>query len=133
MSTPTTITGTTNGSATLYENIQSDNAVKTVILEFDAYQNASNVEQTIQLPTLFTKKALVLTGNTKRVTPYLNGAPLTNSVRQITGLNAAGGSVNIQDSLASEGVGAITGAFDALGLGTNEASTANDIIFIVGI
>jgi hypothetical protein len=74
-----------------------------------------------------------LTGNTKHVTPYLNGVPLTNSVRMITGLNATGGSASIQDFLASEGVGAITGPFDALGLGTNEVGPTTDLAIIFGI
>lgn len=133
MSTSNTINGTTAGSATIYEVPQADTPVKVAVLSFDNYQNASGVEQAIALPTPFTRKALVITGNTKRVTPYLNGAPLSNSVREVTGLSANGGSVNIQDSLASEGVGEITGPFDALGLGTNEATTANDILFLVGI
>lgn len=133
MSTSNTINGTTAGTATIYEILQADTPVKVVVLSFDNYQNASGVEQTIALPTPFTRKALVITGNTKHVTPYLNGAQLSNSVREVTALGANGGSVGIQDSLASEGLGSITGPFDALGLGTNEATTANDILYLVGI
>ena len=132
MNTTTTIEGTA-GSATLYESIQEDIPVKTVVLAFNNYQNASGEEQTIALPTPFTFKALTFTGNVKRVTPYLNGTALTNSVREITGLSANGGEVSIQDALASEGFGAITGPFDALGLGSNEVSLANDILVLVGI
>ena len=129
--TPVTINGTTNGTAQLYEVFQG--TFKLAVLFFNSYQNNSGTEQTISLPTPFTSKAFCIAGNTKLMTPYHSGSALTNAVRQITSLAAGGGGVTIQNTASSEGLASITSPFDAIGLGTGEATTATDIAIFFGI
>lgn len=126
-----TVNGTTNGTAQLYQILWG--TFKLVVLFFNNYQNNSSTEQTISIPQPFTAKAFCIAGNTKVMTPYASGSALSNCVRQINGLNAGGGSVTIQNGATSEGLASITSAFDAIGMGTGEASTANDIAIFFGI
>jgi hypothetical protein len=126
-----TVNGTTNGTAQLYQILWG--TFKLVVLFFNNYQNNSSTEQTISIPQPFTAKAFCIAGNTKVMTPYSNGTALSNCVRQITGLAASGGSVTIQNGITSEGLASITAPFDAIGLGSGEATTANDIAVFFGI
>lgn len=126
-----TVNGTTNGTAQLYQILWG--TFKLVVLFFNNYQNNSSTEQTISIPQPFTAKAFCIAGNTKVMTPYASGSALSNCVRQITSLAAGGGGVTIQNGATSEGLASITSPFDAIGLGTGEASTANDIAIFFGI
>src|SRR5580765_143575 len=126
-----TVNGTTNGTAQLYEVFQG--TFKLCILAMNGYQNNSGTEQTISLPTPFTAKGFCISGAMKQLTPDHSGSALTNSVRQVTGLAAGGGSTNVQNFAASEGLASITAPFDAIGMGTGEATTATDIAIFFGI
>lgn len=128
---PQTINGTTNGTATIYQPF-TGSFFKIVILEFNAYRNASLTEQTINLPEPFTFRASYQANNGKVVTPYSSGVPLANKVTVITGLAAGGGSTATQNTITSNGMGEVEAGFDALGLGTNQVSNATALYTFIG-
>jgi hypothetical protein len=127
---PTTavnLPGTTAGSAQLYMPFTGAN-FKLAILIFNGYQNNTATEQTIALPVAFSTRCNWLAGNGKPTRPYSGGTALTNKVNvNNNGIATTGNTVN------SNNMGEIIQGFDALGLGTNEASQAFAIYFFVGI
>lgn len=129
--TGVSLNGTTNGTVTIYEFLTGVH-VKALLVYFNSYQNNSGTEQHLNLPVAFTTKAIVLTANCKPLTPYSGGSALTNNVRVLTTLASGGGSTNLQNNISGNSIGYFTGAFDGIGFGTNQASTATDIAFIIG-
>lgn len=129
----TTITGTTNGSATLYQFLQG--TVKGFVIYFNAYRNNTTTEQTISLPVAFTTGALFLVGASKSIRPYLSGSATTgkvNVVSTISNGSTAGGTTN-GNATQGYSYGDVQGGFDAVGLGTSEASTSTGLALFIGI
>lgn len=129
-----TITGTTGGSASLYQFLRGN--VKACILYLNNYQNNSATEQVISLPQAYTAKAFIFTGNLgggMQLRPYTGGTAPISQVRVTTSLAATGGNALVQNTIYANSIGRFTSGFDAIGLGTSETATTADIVFIVGI
>lgn len=127
----TSLNGTTAGSVTYYMFLTGNN-VKALLVFFNGYQNNSVTEQHLALPVAFTQKAIVINANGKPLTPYSGNSALTNNSRVLTTIAAGGGSTTLQNAINGNSLGFFTGAFDGLGFGTSQVSTATDIAFIIG-
>lgn len=131
--TAVTVSGTTAGSASLYQWMQG--TVKAFLLYFNGYRNASVTEQTISLPTPFTTGALWWAGASKSVRPYASSSALSNKVNVISTLSNGSGAGTATNGNATQGYsnGDLLAAFDAVGLGANEASTSTGFVVMIGI
>lgn len=131
--TAVSIAGTTAGSATLYQWLQG--TVKAFLLYFNGYRNASLTEQTLSLPTAFTTGAIWWAGASKSVRPYASGSPLSSKVNVISTLSNGTGAGTSTNGNSTQGYsnGDLLTAFDAVGLGTNEASTSTGFVVMIGI
>lgn len=129
--TAVTVTGTTSGTAVLYQFLIG--TVKAAILFDNGYRNSTTTEQTISLPTPFTSKCLVFTGNIQTLTPYSSGTAQTNTVRVLSTIAAAGGSSTLQNNISAYSIGYFTSNFDAIGLGKSQGGTFTDITLLIGL
>lgn len=129
--TPQTVTGTTAGSASLYEFLVG--TVKMVALLFNGYQNNTGNEQKVSLPTPFTQRAMAICGNGKNCSVWSGGSQLTNKVNVITSFSSTGGGVTQVSNVPSDSLCEVIQGFDQIGLGINEASQAFAIYLFFGI
>jgi hypothetical protein len=129
--TVVSVTGTTAGTATLYQALQG--SVKLAVLAQNGYRNSTTTEQVITLPVGFTYKGFLLTGNTASLRPYTGASAQTNTARVLTGLSTSGGSTNLQSSVPLYSIGYISGSFDGIGLGISQSTPLADIAIIVGM
>lgn len=125
--TAVNLNGTTAGSAQLYMPFTGPN-FKVAILIFNGYQNNTTTEQTIALPVAFSTRCMWLSGNGKSVTPYSGGSKLVGKASKTSGGVVTGG-----NTVDANWTGEVIQGFDALGLGTSEASQAFAIYVFVGI
>ena len=128
---PVTITGNTAGTATLYQVLQG--TVKLAVLSMNGYRNNTGTEQVIYFPVPYSNKAVVITGATQSLHSYYGGNQQNNTIRCFTGLVAGGGSSSIQSNINQYSIGIFTNNFDAIGLGTSQSTTYNDIMVIIGL
>lgn len=130
-STGTTITGSTAGTATIYQVLRG--TVKILVLLFNGYQNNTGTEQKIALPVAFTQRAMFMTGNTKTTSIWSGGSQLTSKINVVTALASTGGTTTGATTIPSNSFGEIIQGFDTVGLGISEASQAFAISFFFGI
>lgn len=129
--TDATINGTTAGTAELLEFF-TGSKLKAWLLYFNGYQNNSATEQRITLPVAFTAKCLIWTGNTKPITSWNGGSINTNGARVATSIGAGGFGMTIQNAVSASSYGEFTGAFDQIGLGTNQVGPSTEIAIGIG-
>lgn len=127
-----TLTGSTAGSANLYQ--LTIGIFKCLLIEFVGYRNSTGTEQTFTLADAFTSGALWIGGDTKLIRPYNSGSALSSKVEVISTISngSSGGSTTTGNTTQPNANGNIIAAFDAIGLGTGQASTVSGFAFIIG-
>lgn len=130
--TVVTVSGTTAGSATLYQVLSG--TIKLVFLAFSNYQNNTSTQQTIAIPTPFNGQAFVFTGASPLLEPYRSGSLLGNATRVLTSLSNAtgGGQIQIQNFIPPQSFGIFTSPPDAIGLGVSQSTAIGGIAFMIG-
>lgn len=134
LDTSATLTGSTAGTAIVYQITVG--VLKIVLIRFIGYQNNTVTEQTITLPgSAFTVGGVWVSGASKSVRPYSGGSPTSGKVNVVSTLSngTGGGTATNGDKTQGYATGDINGAFNAVGLGTSEASASTGFVFIVGI
>jgi hypothetical protein len=129
------ISGTTAGTATLYQFFQG--SLKGFFLFFNGYRNSTATEQYLTLPVAITAYAIYLAGG---------GIPQTHIATGTTNINAkisdwnvlptgsgAGGINAALNQMNGFDAGDITSAFDHIGLGVSQSQTYTAGLLVIGV
>lgn len=131
----TTISGTTNGSATLYQFLRGN--VKAFFIYFSAYRNSTTTEQKITLPQPFNHYAhFYAAGGVPPCHFYLSGSQVNGKISVVTAFASPPGSgVSTASQNAINGLeyGDISNAFDTVGLGVSLGANFTTGLFVIGV
>lgn len=128
------VTGTTNGSATIYQFMQG--TLKAFFCYYNAYRNSTATEQRITLPVAFTSYAIYVAGGGIPLSHFwLSGSSLTGKCNVITSLPSGSAAGNITNNSSINGFqyGEITSGFDQYGLGTSLGANFTAGLFVIGV
>lgn len=127
---PSTISGATSGTASLYQPWQG--IVKLVLVSLNGFRNGSGSPQLISLPTAFTVGCYWWTSNVN--TFSLTSGGTAQSCNVVTALGGGtGGSTTAETSLGSQNNGDCPHAFDAVSFSGGAASSHTGFIVLFGI
>jgi hypothetical protein len=130
-----TISGTTSGSATLYQFLRGN--VKAFFLYFNGYRNSTSTEQKITLPQAFAHYAhYYAAGGIPQMHFYNGGSQVTGKISTIINFPSPpgpGNSTSGLNAINGLGYGDISNAFDAIGLGVSLPQAYTTGLFVIGI
>lgn len=125
-----TISGSTSGTATLYQPLQGN--FKVLIVRFNNFRNGSAPAQTLAIPTPITAVEYIFTSNCGAF--QVLSSSVAQTVAQITSFvtNADNG-VNLTTTLHQNWVAHGAAPIDTISLNGSDAGTHNGLIVIIGI
>lgn len=131
-----TITGTTNGSATLYQFLRGN--VKAFYIMYNNYRNSTTTEQRITLPQAFTKYAHYFApAGVPQGHIWNGGTQNTGHISTMVAFTAsAPGPGNATSSLSAFNgyqIGDVSTPFDQIGLGVSLGANFTCGLFMIGI
>lgn len=132
--TPVSVTGTTAGSASLYQFLQG--TIKAAWLFYNGYRNSTATEQKLALPVPFTGRSGWIAFGGNPVTHFFaSGSQLTSQCNVVTALptGSGAGSVSTQSAINGYSFGEIEAAYDNIGLGVSQSQTFTACVLFVGI
>ena len=132
-SSQVTVTGTTAGSATLYQFLQG--GLKGFFLYFNGYRNSTSTEQLLALPVGFTTYGLWLSGSIPQTHMYAGSTQINNKINVVTsisnGTNA--GLPTLESFFQGFATGEVFAGFDHIGLGVSLGQNFTAGLLVIGI
>jgi len=125
----TPLSGSTSGTATLYQPFQG--TFKLVFVVLANFRNGGGSAQTIALPTPFTAAFYIASGDINSM--QMMSSASAQSINIITALASAGGAASGSTTFGSYSLGACNHAADTLSFNGSNASTHTGVLMIAGI
>jgi len=127
-----TVSGTTSGTATLYQFLQG--TIKAFYLYYNGYRNSTATEQKITLPRAFTGRSHAFAnGGIPPTHLYLAGAPQSFSIVTTLPSGTGAGGITTQTAINGYSSAEVVGPFDSVGLGISQSMTFTSGLFVLGV